>query len=127
MASELKARSIKISDEMWDRWKALAGDAGVTALISKSVDGYPALEARISSLETELRIWKNLAGGARKPDPLHPDAVTATGARPSRGLPVRLTQEPLDPKTRHQSGPVLASAVPAVQGEVAWSAPKGRK
>lgn len=53
MASDLKPRSIKISDTVWEGWQAMASTAGVTALIMRSVAQYPIVLDRLRQAEDE--------------------------------------------------------------------------
>lgn len=97
MATELKARSIKISDGTWERWQVMAAQAGVsvTGLIAQSVDDLPAAQARVAELAMALVKLEKLRGV-------------------SAGLPTATkTQEPVDLKVHHPAGAVLKRAAPS--------------
>ena len=64
MTTDLRLRSIRISDATWERWQAMAKDSGmsVTALITKSVDQLAAAQAVVMKLSWELAASKKEEG-----------------------------------------------------------------
>lgn len=104
MASDLKHRSIKISNPMWERWQRQASAAGVsvTALIVRSMDRAPAdksgsLQAAMKSVEEFSRqvddLTRALDAERKKPKPSidHGTVRTADLSSPKAGtaaLPV---------------------------------------
>lgn len=129
--------SVTLSDELLDRLKVRAGESAssVSALLASGAEMVLApcgagsgdlsaattraevaerqvidMTATIAKLEKDVAFWRRL------PQP-----------KPAVSAPLR-TQEKIDPKVHHPTGPVLASAVPSsVSGEVGWSALKGPK
>lgn len=118
LPTTLRPRSIKISAATWERWQAQARDRSlsVTALIVEQMDlaaledlvgteRNAALEATNAKLIEERDKWRVLAKALQPADERLPAEVDRT--------------------QHHQSGPVLASAVPVVDGNTGWSGLKG--
>lgn len=121
--------SVLIPDELFERLKVRAAAEGVSvsALLIAGVSG-PAVSSgdgpRLAELVAEAaalqddcaRLKRELAAARSKP---------ASNGEAERAHPRPVSAVNL--KAHHQSGPVLESAVPQIDGETGWSNLKGSK